>query len=393
MTQPTRSIECEFLAGLRQILGPATGTIALHEPEFSGNEWKMVKDTLDSTFVSSVGKYVDEFEDRLAAFTGAKHAIVVANGTVALQIALTLAGVRAGDEVIVPALSFVATANAVVHAGGVPHFVDSDPISLGIDSQSLAEHLMHSAEMTSAGLRNKRTGRRIAAIVPMHTFGHPVDLDPLLDLAERLKLPIVEDAAEALGSRYKGRHAGTFGLVGTLSFNGNKIITTGGGGAILTNDTDIARRAKHLTTTAKRRHQWEFFHDEVAWNFRMPNINAALGCAQMERLPALLDNKRRLAARYREVFSKIAGVEFVSEPPNSESNYWLMTIKLFKPEIAIRDTILKAANEAGYQCRPVWTLLHRLPMYDTAPHASLKISEKLEAALINVPSSPKLGAF
>jgi perosamine synthetase len=307
-----------------------------------------------------------------------------------LHIALKLAGVQPQDEVLVPALSFVATANAVAHCGAVPHFVDSSLATMGLDPSALAEYLATIAEPITQGVRNRQTGHRIAAIVPMHTYGHPVELALLMEVANRYKLPIVEDAAESLGSTYQNQHTGTFGKLGTLSFNGNKIITTGGGGAILTDDAELARHAKHLTTTAKRPHRWEFFHDEVAWNYRLPNLNAALGCAQMERLPDFLARKRELANRYQKAFSSFTGIRFMFEPEQSRSNYWLNTVRLEEPDMKLRDRVLAAANDAGYQCRPTWTLLHKLPMFADCPRAPLPIAEQLEASLINLPSSAKL---
>lgn len=385
------SLDQAFLHGLREVLGAPEHPIPLHEPEFTGNERALVQDCLDSTFVSSVGRYVDQFEAMLAQYTGAKHAMAVVNGTAALQIALKLAGAQPGDEVLAPALSFVATANAVAHCGAVPHFVDSSLDTMGMDPIALSEYLVTIAEHTTHGLRNRHTGRRIAAIVPMHTYGHPVDMLPLMEVANRYQLPVVEDAAESLGSTYQGQHTGTFGKLAALSFNGNKIITTGGGGAILTNDAELARHAKHLTTTAKRPHRWEFFHDEVAWNYRMPNLNAALGCAQMERLPNFLARKRNLAARYAAAIGDLTGVQFMAEPAGCRSNYWLNTVRLEKPDMKVRDQLLAAANDAGYQCRPAWTLLHKLPMFAHCPHAPLPVAEQLEAGLINLPSSAKLG--
>lgn len=383
-------LEQDFLHGLKTVLGQPNPFIPLHEPEFTGNEWDKVKDCLDSTFVSSVGKYVDQFEVMLAEYTGAKYAVAVVNGTTALHVALLLAGVRPGDEVLIPALSFVATANAVSHCGAIPHFIDSEFETLGIDPYALSDYLKYCSLSGSEGLTNRLTGRRIAAVVPMHTYGHPVDMASLLDVANRYHLPVVEDAAESLGSRYQGQHTGTFGRLGTLSFNGNKVITTGGGGAILTNDAELARQAKHLTTTAKQPHRWEFFHDAVAWNYRLPNLNAALGCSQMEQLPDFLQRKRLLAQQYEKIFKGIDGIDFVVEPPNSRSNFWLNTIQLRQPSFEMRDRLLTVANDAGYQCRPTWTLLHKLPMYADCPHAPLPVAEQLEASLINVPSSAKL---
>ena len=385
-----KSLDQVLLHGLKEVLGTAKDLIPLHEPEFTGNESALVQDCLDSTFVSSVGKYVDQFEAMLADYTGAKHAVAVVNGTAALHIALKLAGVQSEDEVLVPALSFVATANAVAHCGAVPHFVDSSLDTMGMDPIALSEYLVTTAELTPQGLRNHHTGRRIAAIVPMHTYGHPVDMVSLMEIANRYKLPVVEDAAESLGSSHQGRHTGTFGKLGTLSFNGKKIITTGGGGAILTNDAELACHAKHLTTTAKRPHRWEFFHDEVAWNYRLPNLNAALGCAQMERLPDFLARKRELANRYQTAFSRLAGIRFVVELAQSRSNYWLNTVRLEEPDMIMRDKVLAAANDADYQCRPTWTLLHKLLMYADCPHAPLPVAEQLEASLINLPSSAGL---
>ena len=379
-----------LIGGLRQVLAGSKLPVALHEPEFSAREEELLRDCLESTFVSSVGRYVAQFEDMLADFTGARHAVVVANGTAALHVALSLAGVRQGDEVIVPALSFVATANAVSHCGAIPHFADSDGETLGIDPAGLADYLGTIAEPMDGGCRNRITGRRIAAIVPMHAYGHPVDIDSLLEVAARFRVPIVEDAAESLGSTSRGRHTGTFGMLAALSFNGNKIITTGGGGAILTNNSELARHAKHLTTTAKRAHRWEFFHDEVAWNYRMPNLNAALGCAQMERLPDFLSRKRELAGRYLSVFAGIPGLRIVPEPVGCRSNYWLNTLQLAQPDMELRDRLLAAANDSGYQCRPTWTLIHKLPMYRDCPRAPLPVAERLEASLINLPRSAQL---
>ena len=381
-----------LLGVLTSILGKPTTPISLHEPEFAGSEWEHVKACLDSGWVSSAGPYVDEFEARLAEYTGARHAVCVASGTAALHIALKLVGVAPGDEVLVPALSFVATANAVAHCGAVPHFVDSSMGTLGLDPRALDAYLSRVVERSGGGSRNRLTGRRIAAVVPMHAFGHPVDMASLLEVARRFDLPVVEDAAESLGSSCGGRHTGTFGLLGTLSFNGNKIVTTGGGGAILTDDPALARHARHLTTTAKLPHRWEFVHDEVAWNYRLPNLNAALGCAQMERLPDMLRRKRHLAACYRDAFAGSADLMFVVEPPGCTSNYWLNTVRLLRPDIGERDALLEAAHGAGYQCRPAWTLLGRLPMYAEAPRAPLPVAEALEASLINLPSSARLGA-
>jgi aminotransferase in exopolysaccharide biosynthesis len=386
--QTPQNIPAQVVQALTQVCGP--GPVALHEPRFAGQEWTYVKDCLDSTFVSSVGAYVDRFEADLARFTGAKHAVAVVNGTAALHVALMLAGVVPGDEVLIPALTFVATANAVRYCGATPHFVDSNMETLGLDPAALREWLKHCSEQRGGVCVNKQTGRPIRALLPMHTLGHPCDLAGLLAVAGEFGLALVEDAAESLGSLYQGRHTGTSGVVGTLSFNGNKTITTGGGGAILTNDTALAHRAKHVTTTAKRPHSWAFEHDEVGYNYRMPNINAALGCAQLEQLPGFLQSKRRLYARYLAAFAATPEISVVAEPAGCESNYWLQAILLSEAVAGQRDEVLRATNDAGLMTRPVWTLLHRLTPYLDAPRAPLPIAESLERRLINIPSSAGL---
>jgi perosamine synthetase len=381
---------CSRLLSVLEAVLARGGSRALHEPEFAGNEWAYTKECIDSGWVSSAGKFVDEFESRLAQFTGTRHAVAVVNGTAALQVAVRLAGVQSGEEVIVPALTFVATANAVVHCSAIPHFVDSEETSLGIDADALRSHLEHIAERTGGCWRNRITGRRLAAIVPMHALGHPADMPRIMEVASAYALPVIEDAAESLGSTLGGRHTGTFGLMGTLSFNGNKIVTTGGGGAILTADAALARHAKHLTTTAKRPHAWEFFHDEVGFNYRLPNLNAALGCAQLERLPDMLARKRRLAECYRSRFAETTGLAFIDEPPGTESNFWLNAVRAELASTVERDAILGALIAAGYQCRPLWTLMHRLPMYQHCPRAPLPIAERLELSVIKLPSSASL---
>jgi len=378
----------QVVEAIRQVAGPAP--VALHEPRFVGNEWAYLKECLDSTFVSSVGKFVDRFEADLAAYTGAKHAVAVVNGTAALHIALKLAGVESGDEVLIPALTFVATANAVAYCGATCHFVDSEEHTLGVDPHKLREHLMATTEQRNGLCVNRATERVIRALVPMHTFGHPVDLDGLLAVAHDFNLVIIEDAAESLGSYYHGRHTGTFGRIGTLSFNGNKTITTGGGGAILTNDPELARTAKHITTTAKLPHRWAFEHDQIGYNYRMPNINAALGCAQLEQLPGFLDAKRRLFLRYQTAFSGIQGVAIVQEPEGCQSNYWLQALLLDTINIEQRDEILQASNDAGLMTRPVWTLMTQLHPYKDCPHMMLDGSVSLQGRLINLPSGVAL---
>jgi aminotransferase in exopolysaccharide biosynthesis len=312
------------------------------------------------------------------------------NGTAALQIALKLAGVQANDEVLVPALTFVATANAVTHCNAVPHFVDSEERTLGIDALKLREYLRANSSKRSGLCINNNTGRVIRALVPMHTFGHPSDLEGLLSIAYDFNLVMVEDAAESLGSFYQGKHTGTFGLFGTLSFNGNKTITTGGGGAILTNDESLARYAKHLTTTAKLPHPWEFRHDEVGYNYRMPNINAALGCAQLEQLPVKVGAKRDLFSRYKVAFADIKGVTIFDEPQNSQSNYWLQTLVLDESESEKRNQILEATNLVGIMTRPVWELINELVPYRNSPSMDLSSSKLLSSLVISIPSSPGL---
>ncbi|MCF8003005.1 MAG: LegC family aminotransferase [Chromatiaceae bacterium] len=382
------ALPVRIISTLHAVLG--AGEVALHEPCFQGNEQRYVQDCIASTFVSSVGAYVDRFEQALAEFTGARRAVAVVNGTAALQVALQLAGVQANDEVIVPALTFVATANAVHYLGAIPHFADSEARTLGLDPLALRDWLSTTAEPTGAGWRNRRTGRHLAALVPMHCFGHPCDLDALLALAHDYQLALVEDAAEALGSRYHGRHTGTFGLLGTLSFNGNKTITTGGGGAILTDDERLADQAKHLTTTAKRPHRWESIHDEIGYNYRMPNLNAALGCAQLEQLLDFLASKRRLTTRYLQAFAGLEQVRLMQEPPGCESNYWLQALILDEAVTDQRDVILTATNDAGLMTRPAWTLMHQLPPYQHCPRAPLPVAESLARRIINLPSSAGL---
>ena len=382
-------LDQQIIASLRTVLGE--GTHALHEPHFKGNEQRYVQECIASTFVSSVGQYVDRFERQLAAYTGARRAVAVVNGTAALQVALLLAGVEAGDEVLVPALTFVATANAVHYLGATTHFVDSSTETLGLDPVALKDWLKYIGERTPDGTRNRETGRRIRAIVPMHTLGHPCDLDGLLALAQDYQLQLVEDAAESLGSYYHGRHTGTFGVLGTLSFNGNKTITTGGGGAILTNDERLADQAKHLTTTAKKPHRWEYIHDEVGYNFRMPNLNAALGCAQLEHLPDFLTSKRRLTEMYLQAFADLPQVQLMTEPAGCQSNYWLQTLILDETVADQRDAILETTNDAGFMTRPAWKLLSKLKPYENCPHAPLPIAESLVQRIINMPSSARLG--
>jgi perosamine synthetase len=380
----------EFLAVLKSVLGESgSSPIALHEPNIGQRENELVSKCLASGWVSSVGEYISEFEQGLAKFTNSKHAIAVVNGTAALHLALHSVGVKPGDEVLVPTLSFVATANAVSHCGAIPHFVDSDPETLGLDPYALREHLRANASLRDGELHNTSTGRRISAVVPMHTFGHPMQIEALIDVAKEFNLVVVEDAAESIGSYVGSTHTGTFGRCSSLSFNGNKTITTGGGGAILTNDSGLAQRIRHLATTAKMPHDYEYIHDAVAFNYRMPNINAALGCAQLNRLDDFLSAKRVLAKKYAEGFSSARSMQFVAEPHGTTSNYWLNTIRLSKPDLSLRDELLVAARASGYMCRPAWNLLHTLPMYESSPRAKLPVAQNLWQSLINIPSSAR----
>jgi perosamine synthetase len=364
----------------------------LHEPYLSSLEENYVHDCLKSTFVSSVGKYVDKIERNIATYTGASRAVAVINGTAALHISLLLSGIKNDVEVLVPGLTFAATANAVCHAGGIPHFVDVEQDSFGICPQRLESYLNRICKIKDGDCVNNFTGRKIAAIIPVHVFGHPCKIEEILEVASNFKLIVVEDAAESLGSFSNGRHTGTFGKFGTISFNGNKIITTGSGGVILTNDSDLADRAKHITTTAKIPHMWEYVHDQVGFNYRMPNLNAALGCAQLERLTEFLDLKRKLYYSYSKYISQIDGISLVQEPPNCSSNYWLQTILLNKPNLDLRNEILSVLNEAGFMSRPAWTGLHKLAHFKDNPKMDMEITDSLEKRIINIPSSSFLSA-
>ena len=378
------------LAAVRAALPGAALPAPLHAPEFRGREWDYLKDCLDTGWVSSVGAYVDRIERDLETFTGIPHAVAVSNGTAALDVCFRLAGVEPGDEVLVPTLTFVATANAITYRGATPHFVDSEERTLGVDPARLEAYLQSVATVVNGTCLNTRTGRPIRAVVIMHVFGHPADVDGLAEVAARWNLVLVEDAAEALGSRWKGRHLGGFGRLAALSFNGNKIVTTGGGGAVLTDDAELARRAKHLTTTAKVPHRWAFEHDEIGWNYRMPNLNAALGCAQLERLPDMLARKAELADRYVRAFEGVEGVRLLRPRGGAEVNHWLNALILDRPDPAARDRLLQTLNDAGYQARPLWTLMHRLPMYADGPRDDLSTAEALEDRVINLPSSAAL---
>ncbi len=357
----------------------------------SGNEWTYVKECLDTEWVSTGGSYVERFEADLVDFTGAGYCVAAASGTAALHACLMVAGVQRDDEVIVPALTFVATANAVSYQGAVPLFADCEQRTLGIDAEKLDAFLADHAELKGDGCRNRDTGRTIRALVCMHVYGHPCEVAALAAVCAKWQIVLIEDAAESLGSYFQGRHTGNFGTLSALSFNGNKLVTTGGGGAILTNDPELAAKVKHLTTTAKIPHAWEFVHDDVGYNYRLPNVNAAIGCAQLENLPRWLGEKRDLAAHYREAFEGIAGIAFFDEPTECQSNYWLNVILLDSDDLAERDAVLQKLNDAGYMSRPAWVPMHMLEIYSNCPRDDLGTTEKIFRRLINIPSSPRLG--
>ncbi|GGG84516.1 LegC family aminotransferase [Paenibacillus radicis (ex Gao et al. 2016)] len=381
----------QLLAAIQQVLSNPTDFTALHEPLFEGNEWSYVKDCLETGWVSSVGQYVDQFERNLAEYTGSPHAIAVMNGTAALHICLLLAGVKPNDEVLMPSLTFIATANAVAYCGAIPHLIDVSNDTLGVDPDKLEQYLNDIVQFGTDGYAyNRQTGRRLMAVIPMHTFGHPVELDKLMRVCEKYHLEMIEDAAESLGSFYRGRHTGTFGKLGAISFNGNKVITTGGGGAILAADEATARMAKHLTTTAKLPHRWSYQHDQTAYNYRMPNLNAALGCAQLEQLPSFLNRKRRLSMRYKEAFSHINGIQWFEEQEHVTSNYWLNALLLDEPDEGLLNRMLEITNDAGIMTRPIWTPMHRLSMFSQSPRMELTVTEQLEFRIINIPSGSRL---
>lgn len=365
-------------------LYPNEKFIPLHAPIFPGNEKKYVDNCIDSTFVSSVGEYVNKFEEMICAYTKAKYAIATTNGTSALHMALMLVGVERDTEVLSQALTFVATANAISYVGADPVFIDSAKDNLGMCPKSLEEFLNTHAEINGEYSINKNTKKRISACVPMHVFGHPVDILEIQKICKKYKIPLVEDAAESLGSFYHGEHTGLKGDIGILSFNGNKIVTCGGGGMIITNNELLAKRAKHLTTTAKQPHKWEFFHDEIGYNYRLPNLNAALACAQMESLPAFVENKRKTASEYRNYFSK-SNIRFIDEPKNSESNFWLNAIQFAtKTE---RDEFLEFSNSNGVMTRPIWRLMTELPAFSNCIQMPLANAKYYVDTIVNLPSS------
>ncbi|WKZ71054.1 MAG: LegC family aminotransferase [Melioribacteraceae bacterium] len=376
-------------------LYPHKNPVPLHEPVFFGNEKKFLNDCIDSTFVSYVGKYVTQFEEMTAKYTGSKYAVAVVNGTAALQITLQVAGVKPGDEVITQPLTFVATANAISHCGAKPVFIDVDKDTMGMSPEKLEDWLSKNivfkqvSGFSTMQPCNNATMQRVSAIVPMHTFGYPCRIDEIVEIANKYNIPVIEDSAESLGSYYKNKHTGTFGLAGVLSYNGNKTITTGGGGMIITDNEEFAKKAKHITTTAKVPHKWEYIHDEVGYNYRMTNVTAAIGVAQMEILDKILENKRQTAEHYKKFFSTIrqfdnSTIKFISEPANSLSNYWLNCVQLENREL--RDKFLEETNSNGVMTRPIWRLMNKLDMYKDCQKGNINNSEWLEDRIVNIPS-------
>ena len=362
----------------------------LHVPTFKGNEKKYLSNCIDSTFVSSVGEYVTKFEESICGITGSRNAIATVNGTSALHLGLLGIGIKRNDEVLVPNLTFSATANAVVYCGAVPHFVDANEEDLGINFSKLRTYLEINSKKDGKLLKNKITGRVIRAIIPMHTFGHPTDMAAAQSLADEFGLEVIEDSAESLGSTFRGRHTGTFGKVGVLSFNGNKIVTTGGGGCIVTDDDELASNLRHLGSTARVRHEWKIFHDMVGYNYRMPNLNAAIGLAQLENLEAKLSSKRRLFAAYKKLFEDVGDVEIFTEPKGAQSNYWLQTLILKSPNRKIVENIIESCQMKGIQARPVWEPLNSLPQFSHSPSMDTPTSRMLSERIVNIPSSPGL---
>jgi len=362
--------------------------VPLHVPLFVGNEKKYLNECIDTTFVSSVGKFVDRFEEMVEEYTGAKKAVVCVNGTNALHMAMLLVGVERDDEILTQALTFIATCNAISYIGAHPVFIDVDKDTMGLSPVAVENWLDENAELKNGGCFNKNTGRRIKACIPMHTFGHPVHLDELVAVCKKYNLELIEDAAESLGSFYKGKHTGTFGKIGAISFNGNKTITTGGGGMLLFNDEELGKLAKHLTTQAKVPHRWEFVHDHIGYNYRMPNINAALGCAQMENLDKFLSNKRETAEQYKTFFANFTDIKFFCEPKDCRSNYWLNAVLVKNKEM--QQEFLQYTNDNGIMTRPIWGLMNKLPMFSACQTDTLENTLWFEERVVNIPSSVRL---
>ena len=359
--------------------------VPLHSPVFRGNEKKYLNECIDTTFVSSVGKFVDRFEEMMVEYTGTQKAVVCVNGTNALHMAMLLVGVEREDEVITQALTFIATCNAISYIGAHPMFIDVDKDTMGLSPDAMEAWLKENAAIKGESCYNKKTGRRIKACVPMHTFGHPVHLDKLVEVCKRYHLELIEDAAESLGSFYKGKHTGTFGKIGAISFNGNKTITTGGGGMLLFQDETLGNFAKHLTTQAKVPHRWEFVHDHIGYNYRMPNINAALGCAQLEEIDHILANKRETAEKYKQFFSDKENIQFFTEPEGSKSNYWLNAVLLNDKEAQLK--FLEYTNDHVVMTRPIWELMNRLPMFNDCETDGLQNTVWFADRVVNIPSS------
>lgn len=374
---------------IHQLFGTSE-TVPLHAPLFIGNEKKYLNECIDTTFVSSVGKFVDRFEEEIAAYTGAHKAVVCVSGTNALHMAMLLVGVERDDEVLTQALTFIATCNAISYIGAHPVFIDVDMETLGLSPKAVKDWLEKNAELRNGVCYNKNTGRRVKACVPMHTFGHPVKIDELVQVCNEWHLELVEDAAESIGSLYKGKHTGTFGKVGAISFNGNKTITTGGGGMLLFQDEELGKLAKHLTTQAKVSHRWAFVHDHIGYNYRMPNINAALGCAQLENLDRYVENKRETAQIYADFFKNLPDITFFTEPENCRSNYWLNVVLL--KDKATQQEFLEYTNDHGVMTRPVWELMNRLEMFKHCETDGLNNTEWLADRIVNIPSSVRLKA-
>ena len=384
---PVFTMYNDIVQFIRETYSEPEKFITLHEPSFVGNERKYVNECIDTGFVSSVGKFVDRFEDDIKAYTGAKYAVATVNGTAALHMALILAGVKRDELVLVQALTFIATCNAISYIGAEPVFLDIDLKNLGMSMDSLENFLNEKTVQKDGACYHKETGKRVAACVPMHTFGHPVEIDRMVELCNKNNIVLIEDAAESIGSTYKGKHTGTFGTLGTYSFNGNKTITCGGGGIIVTNDETLGKLGKHLTTQAKVPHRWEFNHDHIGYNYRLPNLNAALACAQLENLEMLIAKKRELSAKYEKFFEGTT-FKFITEPENVRSNYWLNAILV--SDRKERDEFLTALNDSGVMARPAWTLMNKLPMFKHCMTEDLTNAQYIEDRLVNIPSSPIL---
>jgi len=381
-------VSSEIHLAIREVVGE--GKHVLHEPIFLGNEYEYLKNCLDQGHVSATGEYIDKFEKSVANYLGAKHAIAVVNGTAALHLALAVSGVSRDEEVLIPGLTFVATANAVSYCGANPHLIDISPSTLGIDPHKLRLHLQEHSIMQNNLSVNRKTGKVIRAIVPMHTFGHPVEMVELLSVAKDFNLVVIEDAAESLGSTLNGQHSGTFGDFGIISFNGNKIITTGGGGMVITQNDELANKVRHISATARIQHPWKFDHDSIGYNYRMPNLNAALGLAQIEILEDRVHKKRRLYAEYAKSFSRVDGVSLFSEPTNARSNYWLQTLILDEKVMGMRDLIIEKLIRDDIFVRSAWNIISDLVPYKNVYSGELKVAHNLSRRIINIPSSPQI---